>query len=419
MVTPSKYVIFASTGTDLIALTGDTNLQNISVALSTNTTALFSNVYFTGINKLLLDSNTNHLYAVDLSANLIHQFDASGFLTNDNILANKLIYIKSIGGYGGYDDAHLFNNPQSIIISNSNLYVLDSGNNCIKQYDTDLNWITTYRLFRDFYNNYPIDMSVDGDGNIYVLTNTNILIRYSNNFNTKTVITLPTLYNADEYYQNIVTSITYSDIFYLVTNMNVYKKFYSAINDTIGNYLFYRFNVTPGENIIGFTSLINANNSDTNVIFSTYNGVGKFGFYADNINLDTVLVTDNFDVYPLSAIQINNDEYVQNWVFNKAIAKLIINHTRLRNLIFSRFLYEPDDHGTLIFQGTRYLTSDETLSVTFDQDMQNFIGCNEIFQNIIVNRSLRAVYDAQVAIFNMLQLDVQTAPDLNIPVYIN
>jgi len=51
--------------------------------------------------------------------------------------------------------------------------------------------------------------------------------------------------------------------------------------------------------------------------------------------------------------------------------------------------------------------------------MQNFIGCNEIFQNIIVNRSLRAVYDAQVAIFNMLQLDVQTAPDLNIPVYIN
>jgi len=58
-------------------------------------------------------------------------------------------------------------------------------------------------------------------------------------------------------------------------------------------------------------------------------------------------------------------------------------------------------------------------SKTFDQDMQNFIGCNEIFQNIIVNRSLRAVYDAQVAIFNMLQLDVQTAPDLNIPVYIN
>ena len=81
--------------------------------------------------------------------------------------------------------------------------------------------------------------------------------------------------------------------------------------------------------------------------------------------------------------------------------------------------YEPDDHGTLVFQGTRYLTADENLSVSFDQYMENFIGCNEIFQNIIVNRALEAVYNAQVSIFDLLQLDVETAPDLNIPVYIN
>lgn len=418
-VTPNKYVLFASTGTDLIALTGDTGLSNVSVALSTNTTAIFSNVGFAGINKLIINPNTNHLYVLDLSASLIHKFDASGFLTNDNVLNNKLVYLKSIGGFGNYDAASLFNNPQSITINGSNFYVLDSGNSCIKQYDTNFNWITTHRLFRDFYGNYPIDLTTDGNGNIYVLTNNNLIIQYNSDFSTKVVTTLPTLFNANEYYTGITTSTVNTDIFYLTSNLNVYKKFFSSINDTIGKYLLYRFNVTNGENIASFTSLLNAVGSDTNAIFSTYNGAGKFGFYVDNINLNTVLVTDNFDVYPLSSIQIDNNEYVQNWVFNKAIAKLIVNHTRLRNLIYTRFLYEPDDNGVLVYNGTRYLTPNEVNNVTFDQYLTNFIGCNEIFQNVIVNRGLKAVFDAQSSIFDILQLDVQTAPNLNIPVYIN
>jgi hypothetical protein len=419
-VSPNKYVVFASTGTDIIALTGDVDLNNVSVALSTNTVADFSEVYFAGIKKLVLDPNTNYLYALDRVSSLIHCFDATGFLTDDNILANKLVYIKSMGGVGDYDAAHLFNNPESLTIFNSNLYVLDSGNSCIKQYDTKLNWITTHRLFRDFSNNYPIDLTTNINGDIYVLTDTNKILQYkNNNFNAGIVNTLNTL-SDNERYQSITTSIADQHIFYLTTNLNVYKKFFSSINDTIGKYLFYRFNVASEETIKCFTSFINSvDGSDTNLVFSTYNGSGKFGLYYDNINLDSVLVTKNFDVYPLSAIQTNADEYLQNWVFNKSISKLMINHTRFRNLVYSRFLYEPDSTGTVVYQGTRYMRPEELLSVTFDLYMENFIGCNEIFQNIIVNRSLKAIFDAQVSIFNMLQLDVQLHPDLNIPVYIN
>ena len=281
---------------------------------------------------------------------------------------------------------------------------------------TSIDFCGVLTLRSHFNNNYPIDISADGIGNIYVLTN-NMLIGYNSTFTSSTATTLPVLPD-DEYYQSITTSTTNADIFYLVTNKNVYKKFYSSIQDTIGSYLFYRFNVVS-ENIKAFTSVINTQGNDNNVIFSTYNNAGKFGVYFDNINLDTVLVTDNFDVYPLSSLQINTDEYVQNWVFNKSLAKLIINHTRLRNLIYSKFLYEPDANRTLIFQGTRYLTPTEVNNVTFDQDMVNFIGCNEIFQNTILNRCLKVIFDAQVSIFNTLQLDVRVAPDLNIPIYIN
>ena len=419
-VSPNKYVVFASTGTDLIALTGDVYLNNISVALSTNIVAAFSDNYFLGINRIVLDPITNYLYVLDKAANLIHYYDASGFLTDDNVLANKLVYVKSMGGKGDYDAANLFNSPESIIIFDSKLYVLDSGNSCIKQYDNKLNWITTHRLFRDFSGNYPIDLTTDINGDIYVLTNTNKLLQYKNNiFNAGVVITLDSL-SDNEYYQSVTTSVVNKDIFYLTTNRNVYKKFFSSITDTIGTYLFNRFNVSSNEIIKTFTSLINSvNGSDTNVIFSTCSGSGKFGFYYDNINLDSVLVTDNFDVYPLSSIQTNTDEYLQNWVFNKSIAKLMVNHTRFRDLVYSRFLYEPDNKGIIVYSGTRYLRPEESLSVSFDQNMENFIGCNEIFQNNIVNRSLKTIFDAQVSIFNMLQLDVRTHLNLNIPVYIN
>jgi hypothetical protein len=415
LTAPDRYIIFASTGTDIVVIAGNTDLTSTTVLLSTTTTSIFSNVYFQNITKLVLDPNTNYLYAVDSGANLIYQFNATGILSNDNILNNKLIFLNSIGGFGDYDGDSLFNNPLSLTIYNSNIYVLDSGNSCIKQYDINLNWLSTQRLFRDFNNNYPIDISVNNTGNIYVLTDNNKLISYSNNFTTKTITDLLAPVQG-EYYKNIETSNVNGDIFYLISNQNVYKKFYSSIDDIIGSYIFYRFNVSAGEDIKAFIPLINTKDSDSNVIFSTYNDAGKFSMYCDNINLDTVLATNNFDIYSLDSIQIKVDEYVQNWVFNKSFAKLLSNHIRLRNLIFSRFLYEPDSRGNLAYRGTRYMMPDELGIITFDQKLINSIGCNEIFQNIIVNRVLKIIYDAQVSILDMLQADVQQAPDLNIPV---
>ena len=414
----SQYAFFSSTGTDLIIFRGNTQLSTISIALSTIYTGVNTNVNFTGINSLTLDSINNKLYVTDLSANLIYKYDASGFLTNNTILQNRLVYESSIGGPGGYDDKQLFNQPQGLFIQGQDLFVLDSGNSCIKRYDLNFNWKITYRLFRDFNNAYPIDIMLDSNSNVYVLTEANTIIKYNNSFNNIDVITLPTLSSSSEYYKNIVPSPTDNNIYYLITNKNVYKRFVSDPNFSVGKYLFYLYGVNTPENISSFTAIAN-NANDNNLIFSNYNGIGKFGLYFDNLNLIDVLVSNNFDVYTPDDITVNNDEYVQNWVLNKSITKLITNHMRLRDQIIGKFLYKRDTNNNVIFQGIRYTLPDELTSIAFQQDITNFIGCNEIFQNVIFNRALKKIFDIQVSMLNILQADIQYNPDINIPVYID
>ena len=55
----------------------------------------------------------------------------------------------------------------------------------------------------------------------------------------------------------------------------------------------------------------------------------------------------------------------------------------------------------------------------FQQDVSYFIGTNEIFQNAILNRSFKKIFDIQTALINILQEDIQVDVDINTPVYID
>jgi hypothetical protein len=414
----NQYVFFASTGQDIIVLRGDTQLNSIAITLSTTHTGVGSNINFQGINSLYLDTTNNNLYVCDLSANTIYKYNANGFLTDTTILQNVLIYDRSIGGYGGFDDRIFFSKPNGLYAFNSYLYVLDSGNSCIKQYDLNLNWINTHRLFRDFANTSPLSIMFETlSGSALVLTDTNSIYRYDNSFNTKTVINLPVLSASGEYYSNIIPSTTDSNIFYITTNKNVYKRFVTDPSFAVGPYLTYLYGVNTSENIKSFISFAN-NSNDNNLIFSTYEGRGLFSLYCDNLNLESILANINFDVYSPKDVLIDRDEYVQNWIFNKAIAKFHTNHERLRDQIIGKFLYLEDTGGNIVFDGIRYTLPDELATVAFNQNITDFIGCNEIFQNAVLNRALKGIFNIQVSLFNLLQADIKLTVNQNQPVYL-
>lgn len=414
-VTNNQFSIITTSGKDLVVYNADRRFftdtidydLTITKVLSTKEIFPKSGVLWEGIGDIMFGDN-NSMFVLDASAYNIRKYDASGFITDDFVLRDKFVYIDSIGGYGEYNDNNLFNDPRNIDVFNNELFVLDSGNGCVKRFDQDLNWKITYRLFRDFLSAYPVHLSHDANGNMYVLTDKNTILKYDNDFQNKVEIPIRSLSADIEKDIKLVFSEQNTNIFYLVTDKNIYKRLVSQPDQDVGRYLFYLHNVNTDETVVDFYTLSSAS-ADFNIMFSrTPTGIGKFTLWYDNINLFDVLLEADFDVYTLDEITIGPEEYLQNWVFNKAISKLVISHQRLADHITGQFIAKKDYKGNITFRGTRYFLPEELAKIKFSQDLTFYIGMNEVFQNNIINRSLRKIFDIQVNMFNALQAEVFT-----------
>jgi hypothetical protein len=450
-------IIFCSNGTKLYTLRHWIVRDPRVVIIYESPEQISGPSSWTKITDFEIDNN-NSLFVLDTGANCIYKYDASGFLTSDNILQNKLIRRAYVGGKGSFDDSSKFNNPVGMTYFNSELYVLDAGNACIKKYDTNLNWEITYRLFKDFQGVNPVQIEHDNFGNIYILLNNNIMYKYNHDFTTKQVFDVDPLTGDASKVIRVVFSPSDDNIFYIVTSNNVYKRLLNDPAENIAKYSLARFGVDTPESITTFASQaefapyttrvstrratvtqlykpyayanlphikdlkykdIPAGYSlyDRNYIFSnnTLNdsASGKISIYRDSLDPINILADTSFDVYPLSAITIHPDEYLQNWVINKAISKLLINHMRLRDSIDGKFLYQKDKTtGDLILTDIRYLLPNETESLYFDQDITRFIGLNEIFQNNIINRPFEYIYNIQIELLNILKAEIRNYYDL-------
>jgi len=452
----NQNIMFCSSGTKIYAIRSDSLFQSLTTVISPEKESGPSS--WIQITDFELGDN-NSFFVLDTGANCIYKYDAAGFLTSDNILQNKLIKRAYVGGKGTFDDSSKFNNPVGMTYYKSELYVLDAGNACIKKYDTNLNWEITYRLFRDFNNVNPKQIEHDNFGNIYVLLDNNTMYKYNHDFTTKRIFDVDPLTGDASKVIRVVFSPSDDNVFYIITSNYVYKRLLNDPAENIAKYSLARFGVNTIESITTFTSqaeiaptitrplsqkplkIVKLYNPysvidlpkvkdlkyidiptgyglyDRNFIFSnnTLNGSisGKIAIYRDSLDPINILADTSFDVYPLSAIVIHPDEYLQNWVINKSISKLLINHMRLRDSIDGKFLYEKDKQtGDLILTDIRYLLPAETKSLYFDQDITRFIGLNEIFQNNIINRPFEYIYHIQIELLNILNAEIRNYHDL-------
>jgi hypothetical protein len=402
---------------------GNINAFNVSKdatiiknVFSTNQIEAPYNVNFLNIKSIV--KYNNNIFVLDNLNNILVKYDASGFTTDNNITNEQLIYLNSIGGFGTTTTKTEFNNPQSIACYNNSLYVLDSGNSCVKQFDVNLNWKQTFRLTRDFLNVYPVDIKIDSFGKAYVLTDKNKIFKYDIYFQNYEIIDLTNIKTGDETFIQLSFSEYDSNIFYVISDKNVYKKLVNNPTQLVGKYLFYLYNYNTAENITCFSSA-SCIDGDKNLVFSTNNSKGKIGYFYDNLNLFDILSINNFDVYTLHDILLSEQEYIQNWVFNKSISKLLVNLIRLKDQIVGKFLAQRDSYGNIAFSGTRYLTPNEIESVTIKQDINYFIGCNEYVSCAIVNRVLENIYNIQVDLASILNSDITNIPDLDKTLILN
>jgi len=416
-----KYNILATTGQKLILLDSNINQSTIGVVLSTTdySTEQPTGINFGYINDISKGPN-NSILVLDLSASKLYKYDGNGLYTDDNILTNRLFFQKAIGGNGSIKDKYEFKNPRGISYYDNNIYILDSGNLCVKEYDENLNWKYTYGLQRDLLSAYPIRIKNDNFGNMYILCNNSLLLKYDSNFSTKTVVSLSSITNDDEVFTNLFFSQTDDNIFYVTSNKNIYKKFVSLPQETIGKYLFYLFNYTTPQIVYGFTTIPTKDNqNDRNIVYTKNGNTPMFNSFYDNVNLYDILTIPNYDVYTYDEIKFNELEYVQSWIFNKALSKLLINHMRFRDQIIGKFLFKRDEKNNIVFKFTRYLTVEERESIYFETDIDFFIGKNEVFQNAVVNRCLEKIYDIQENLLNILKDEVKKAPLDSTIIYLN
>jgi hypothetical protein len=406
----NQYSAFTTDGSHLRVFNFDSYSSYISNVFTQTEIDAGYGVYYTNITAFAVAND--YLYVLDSKLSRLTKYDASGFTTGNNVTENRLFYVDSVGNDGSFLSKTEFHDPRSLTTYKDNLFILDSGNSSIKKYDLNLNWVQTYRLYVDFLSAYPIDISADANGNLYVVTENRKIYKYNNAISNKEIFDLSSILEYDEKPLKIVFSQSDTNVFYLLTNKNIFKKLVAQPTGIVGKYLLYLFKYdVPADR---FTSLATApslyGTSDHNIVFSVSGNTGKLGYFYDNLNLFDILAVNDFDIYTFNDMSFNKEEYIQNWVFNKNLSKLILNHMRLRDQIIGKYIAARDVKGNVTFKGTRYLLPDELDEIFFQQDITNYIGANEIFANNIVNRALRKIYDIQVKVLNVLRAEVTNYP---------
>ena len=130
--------------------------------------------------------------------------------------------------------------------------------------------------------------------------------------------------------------------------------------------------------------------------------------YVDIPNTLNLYNTANIDTLflPLSAITINSNEFIQDWVYNKSILRLLKNHEILYKSIQGKYNINLDINGNLIantgsssFAVGSLRSAD--IAVPYSIDQNYFIHSNEFVTSNVINRALTSVYNLQL---NILQL---------------
>ena len=444
----NNYNIIAcsSTTVTLLSGTGTTAIDIIQHPITNqksnnNITHPSNGILFQGISDVVVSDN-NYMYISDKLAKNITKHDISGMLTLDPaILKNNTpgrLMTKIVGGPGDIESKTKFSNNISMVSVDNILYVLDydeaEERTRIKSYDSELNWKSSTEI-TSHITSAPVDITYCND-RFYIMCHD---WSYTDAVNSiPELLTIPPelliLDNKLEYKDNVLLfdtdkhnlligsekhrCIHFSkqnpNIFYLITNKNVYKKYISRPTEFIGRFLIEDRRIGSGDTSdtnftsahIGLKSITTPNgdvvNKDEIILYeSNYNIVHKF--LEDSAFENSI--EDQFDTHALdlSQITIKENEFINAVVYNKTISKVIYNNLLILENVSRRFVTKYDDNGFSKYIGFRYLHADEIANIQYVPTLDNFIGINEIVLSSTINRCVDRIYKLQLEIQKILQ----------------
>lgn len=307
------------------------------------------------------------IYTLDSIKNRIIVFEYNFDTFDWNILYDW-------GGLGGINARTKFRTPTDLLVdADNNVWVVDSGNLGIKKFVKNGNWLQTITSPHWTTSNAPLSIAIADNGDLHVLSTSNIL-KFSADGSFIGYYTIPELNG------KVVKSITTSKdggFFYIVCTDRIIK-----ITQT-GLY------VGTFANDLGIVGMTNCFHDDhRNLLIASPKALLK---YVDRLELlNTRLDTDSL-MWPMSAIHIDPDEYVQDWVINKGFARFWDNIELMRRSIYGKFGYKTLTTGEKIPVIISF-SPDEYVSLPYSKG-EIYLGVNELNVCDVYNRCIGKLYE--------------------------
>jgi hypothetical protein len=367
-------------------------------------------------------SPSDVLYILDSGDSIIYRYDFSGltyldkgYFASGNKIDGRLL-TNTLGGSGATNATFL--EPIAMTTdSESNLYVVDGSQ--VKHYDDNINWKKTYSLNTSVGSDTIIDINYSSSNSIfYVLLASGTILEYDTTFTLSRSTKLSEVTSTDfigpvvpHFYKKILFSIDNNNIFYVLTNKTVYKRFKTNPGVSVGKFLFKDRNMyLSNSDDLSFMSVLSSDEGDKVLLGDNDHGtVYKFN---ETAKYESALFDSyEYQIVPLSGIVINKDEYVNNVTYNKSLGKLLYNHKHFVNSIKSTFTASYDVYGNKIYNGIRLLLPEEinawfVVNHPYFPSIDNYIGINELILAATVNRTLKHMYDIQVSIVDTYRVEM-------------
>lgn len=428
------YAFIGISPTAIVALSSNSDLTSLQVTHINSTVDTNSDLTFLQLSSFSIAGN--FMYVCDSRQNNVYKYDVGGFFNNDVSITNRRFLVAAIGGEGNALAKTKFNAPD-VIYANAaidRVYIHDKGNRCIKIYDSNLSYIgtraftigtsTVARAFQ--YNDVFEKMYV-----IISNATTNTLQICDDDLNVEQEYVLMDELLPDEYFKGIHFSYNDSNIMYVHTNVNVFKKFVNRPSVSIGKWLFYksgftndhiwnnefsRYNrakwrwndggvtVRRGIAVDSMSVLLTNQDADEIFVFAGYlnETFNRILHYIEPTLYTTVLGSTECIIYALNNLKVDDSELIQAFVVNKELNKIIANTLYIKNYLAGRYAASYDYIGNLVNEGIVALTNDEFDSIIIDNANNFYVHDNEIASSPgSLNRVMKQIWDLQN---NVLQI---------------
>ena len=382
------------------SLSADFTFVNVTSSVGVN-----NELGFLGLNGVAYGNNS--IYVSDEGNNGVYKINVNGFVKDDNIRSfpiPKYYETEIIGGYGGVRDNYSFDNPKILQFYKDELYVYDQGNLCIKIYDGDLGFVRNIRKSAFAKNNPPAAIKLFKD-QFYWLTTSGILHILDSDLNPITEIILYNFENSETYVDFIVNEEI--DAMFVATKNNIYKYFFSN-QEYIG-----RFNLTDNliDNVdINFLAEAKIQEDQKLFAYVRNNNSGAILTFSEKNSYKNLLSDYDFDVYSIDEIQVDKNEFISNFSYNKSVIKLLSNNLQLKNFISNVVAVSLLRDGGIQYDGVKYFTDEDLAILDVEPSLDNYIGTNEIFSRSVANRVLEKIYDYQLNLLSLFKNQVTPPP---------